>query len=185
MPIGSDLTDSGRGCSPGCVDTICEVEDVRDIGLTSDVGDGDRPSASVEGSVGVDAGVEEEEGKSTKKTCYGYSVVLTPEVVSIVYLAEIYHIDLELLLLLYDRYREDLFYFFYMLAGHQVVIPRHAKLLHVMKFGDDVCKSLVNGQPPDLKTRQEIQVMERLSGLLREGGQEIMVTAEIPEVSPL
>ena len=55
--------------------------------------------------------------------------------ISLIYLAEVYHLDLTTLLLLYDRLGEDVFYFFYLFSGKQVSFPRSNKLLKILKFG--------------------------------------------------
>jgi hypothetical protein len=63
---------------------------------------------------------------------YEIEANLCPEVVFLVYLSETYKIDLESLLLLYDRFREHLFFMLFLFGGKKILIPRHVKLTKFM-----------------------------------------------------
>lgn len=87
--------------------------------------------------------------------------------ISLIYLAEVYHLDLTTLLLLYDRLGEDVFYFFYLFSGKQVSFPRSNKLLKILKFGEDVRDGLRKGQPLESVpvSEQERRVLDKIKEL--------------------
>jgi hypothetical protein len=49
-----------------------------------------------------------------------------------------YRIDFRILLYLYEKFREDVFFFFFLLAGREVRFPTHQKLLRLISSASDV-----------------------------------------------
>lgn len=82
---------------------------------------------------------------------------------ALIYLSEIYHIDIVLLVFLYEKYKEDVFYFFYLFSGQQVNHPKGTKLLKILQFSKRLVKE---GLRDDLaKSEQERKVLERVREL--------------------
>lgn len=78
---------------------------------------------------------------------------------ALIYLSEIYHIDLVTLVFLYEKYKKDLFFFFYMFAGLQSNHPKASKLLKILQFSKQFVKSGMNEAL--VKSEQERRVVER------------------------
>lgn len=93
---------------------------------------------------------------------YRFSASLTPNTVACVFLAQAYRFDLEYLLLLYDKVGEDLFFLFFLFAGKQIQVPKHAKMYRILTFAEKACTALKTGAPLEPQTRQEREVCERL-----------------------
>lgn len=94
---------------------------------------------------------------------YKFRFDITPETTTLVYLSEVYHVDLVTLLLIYEKYGKDVFFFFYLFAGKQVNFPKASKLYRVIQS----CRALTKkGVKVEITTQQEKQVLERLNKLL-------------------
>ena len=106
---------------------------------------------------------------------------MTQEVVLIVFLAEIYHLDLEYLLLLYDRLREDFFFFFFLFAGRQITVPKHAKMIKMLGFSSRISNELAKGKELDPATRQEVDVCNRLRSLWDADSKKVLISMDIQQ----
>jgi len=84
------------------------------------------------------------------------------DTVALVYLAEIYRMDLMSLLLLYEKYDKDVFFFFYLLAGRQVTFTKVTKFQRILLSSLDLIDKLEEGSDEEPKTEQEKQVFARL-----------------------
>lgn len=80
---------------------------------------------------------------------------------SLVYISEAYRLDLLTLLLLYDRFGEDLFYFFYLFAGRKISIPKFAKLTKIQMFSHN----FANINPDTLKSKQEKSAYSKIRAI--------------------
>lgn len=69
---------------------------------------------------------------------YKYEIDLNTDVLLLVYLAQAYRMDLESLILLYDRIGKDIFYVFFLLSGKSVIMPKHTKFVKIRNFVDNV-----------------------------------------------
>jgi len=80
---------------------------------------------------------------------------------ALVYLSEAYRLDLLTLLLLYDRYENDIFYFFFMLAGRKISIPKFSKLTRIQTFAERFDRI----DPVTLRSKQEQNAYRRIKEL--------------------
>jgi hypothetical protein len=63
--------------------------------------------------------------------------IANQDVVTMLWFAKKYKIDLRILLFLYEKYGKDLWFFFYLFAGMQVNFPSISKLLRIIKDVQD------------------------------------------------
>jgi len=63
--------------------------------------------------------------------------IANQDVVTMLWFAKKYKIDLRILLFLYEKYGKDLWFFFYLFAGMQVNFPSLSKLLRIIKDVQD------------------------------------------------
>ncbi len=98
---------------------------------------------------------------------YTLSFKVDKNSVALIYLSEIYHIDLTTLCLLYDKLGEDVFYFFYLFGGCQVGFPKSGKLFKILKFGQSYCQLKSRNQPLEklATSQQEKKVLDKLNSL--------------------
>lgn len=82
-------------------------------------------------------------------------------VYALVCLAEIYGLDLLTLLLLYNKYGEDVFYIFFLLGGKKVALPRVNKLARIKDFS----RQIEADKNPEPKSQQESAALERIKKL--------------------
>lgn len=90
------------------------------------------------------------------------------DTVTLIYMGEVYHIDLTYLLFLYEKYGTDLFFFFYLFSGKQVSFPKATRFLKIMEFSQELMK-----HHPDIltfspKTEQGKKVYQKLLELYDE-----------------
>ena len=95
------------------------------------------------------------------KVCVRF--VRSEDTVKLIYLSEIYKIDLFLLLLLYEKLGKDLFFFFYLFAGRQVTFPRSRKFLQICQSSKTLIEQMDKGIVP--KIDQERKVLDRMDKL--------------------
>lgn len=103
-----------------------------------------------------------------KRTAREIEVEITPDSVTLLFLARAYRLDLEALLCLYEVFGSEVFLLFALLAGRQLVIPKHAKLLRIRRFAESAVKDLASGRPVQHQTLQERDVGEWLARHLDE-----------------
>jgi hypothetical protein len=92
----------------------------------------------------------------------------TPETTTLIYLSTIFGIELLPLLLLYDKYGNDIFYFFTIFSEKKLKIPTAKKLHKIIMTSKNMSNLIQNKTIKQEKkakepTKQEKVVMERLN----------------------
>ena len=119
--------------------------------------------------------------QETKKSIkYNYTVDVNSHVLFIIYISHVYRLDLEMLLLLYDKIGEDVFYIFFMFAGKSFIMPKHTKMIKIRNFANDVSESLKTGEEVDYKTQQEKSFYSFIKSVYNEKTDKISIDFEIP-----
>lgn len=111
---------------------------------------------------------------------------LSREVVLLLYISEIYKLDLEYLILLYDKIGEDLLFLFYLFSGKKLILPKKSKLLKIVKASDDMFRSIENEEAYVTQSSQDVKVKAVLDSMIRthEGKKLLVVKMETPHVVP-
>jgi len=65
-------------------------------------------------------------------------IKINRDIATLILLSLKYKIDLRILIYLYEKFREDVFFFFFLLAGQSVRFPTHRKLLRIVEAADEV-----------------------------------------------
>lgn len=97
---------------------------------------------------------------------------LDKSTVSLIYLSEVYGIDLKVLLILYDKYGEDVFFFFFMFNKTRVEFPTPSKMQSIMNAATGFLEALHKGEIPLFASKQEEKVFSFLKSLYTEDNQE-------------
>lgn len=82
---------------------------------------------------------------------------------TLIYLADVYKIDLAALLFLYEKYGKDTFFFFYLFSGKTVAFPKASKLQRIVVAAKVLRRSGVTINL--LKTEQERKVLQKIRDL--------------------
>jgi len=90
------------------------------------------------------------------------------DTVPLIYLGEVYRIDLPYLLFLYEKYGKDLFFFFYLFSGKQISFPKATRFIKIMEFSQDVMKHYPDITSYVPKTEQGKRVFKKLLSLYSE-----------------
>lgn len=85
---------------------------------------------------------------------------------ALVYLSELCSMDLLTLLMLYNKYGEDLFFIFFLLSGKKVAIPKITKLARIKAFA----KELIDNPNPEIKSKQEQAAYDTIKKLITRNG---------------
>jgi len=120
------------------------------------------------------------EKNTVEKIQYSYEVEPTPVVLFLIYLSHVYRLDLETLLLLYDRIGEDVFFVFYLFSGKSFIMPKYSKMFKINKFVSDVCDSLDTDKEVECKTKQDFSFICFLNSVYKKDTGKIAVDFEIP-----
>ena len=115
-----------------------------------------------------------------KKVKYRYTVEADEHVLLLAYLSHIYRIDLEMLLLLYDKLGKNVFYILFLFSGKSLVIPKHTKMLKIRNFIGSVAEGFKKGSEIECSTNQEKSFMSFISSIYDESDGSIHVDFEIP-----
>lgn len=121
----------------------------------------------------------------TKKQslCYEYAVDITPNVILLAFLAKMYKLDIETLLLIYNKIGEDLFYVFFLLAGKTMVLPKHTRMVKLSKLSRQLSQCVEDGEEfPEGSSRQEQEVLHYINSLIDYGAHKMIIKTEIPNV---
>lgn len=89
--------------------------------------------------------------KHKTKSKYNFKFSNTPDTVALVYIATTYRLDLVSLLLLYEKYGRDIFYFFFILSGKSVTFPKATRFLRILDFAREVSQSLEDDRKLQVK----------------------------------
>lgn len=116
----------------------------------------------------------------SEKVQYRYSVEITPQVLFLMYLSYIYKIDLESLLLLYDRIGEDVFFVFFLFAGKNIIMPKQSKIFKIRSYVEQIMNHLETGEQIDGKTKQNDGFLAFIKSIFDENTGKITVEFEIP-----
>lgn len=105
---------------------------------------------------------------------YEFKIEFNEDTVSLVYFAEVYHVDVLTMFLLYSKFGKDLFLIFHMFAGNQVSFPKHSKMHRILQRSTDLVKMIDTG---DGATEQEKKVISRLRDMFRdeEDGEKLVI----------
>lgn len=120
-----------------------------------------------------------EQNKSIK---YNYSVELNNHILFLIYLSHIYKLDLEMLLLLYDKIGDDVFFMFFMFAGKSLIMPKHTKMIKIRNFVDLVMNGVSKGAEVDCSTQQEKSFLSFVKSFYNQDTNSISIQFEIPVV---
>ena len=77
---------------------------------------------------------------------YEFQFDISSDTIALIYFAERYRFDLITLLLLYEKFGRDVFYFFFMLAGN--------KFLNITEFCKNVTRELLEGKPATINNKE-------------------------------
>ena len=83
---------------------------------------------------------------------------LNEDTIILVYLSHVYSIDIEQLLLLYEKYDKDVFYFFYLFTKSKVEFPTASKLSNIILYSRNIHKYFKNSDNYIFKSKQEQEV---------------------------
>lgn len=121
----------------------------------------------------------------TKKQslCYEYAVDITPNVILLAFLAKMYKLDIETLLLIYNKIGEDLFYVFFLLAGKTMVLPKHTRMVKLSQLSRKLFQCVEDGEEfPEGSSRQEQEVLHYINSLIDHDAHKMIIKTEIPNV---
>lgn len=118
--------------------------------------------------------------EKTEKIQYKYEIEPTPVILFLMYLSHVYRLDLETLLLLYDRIGEDVFFVFYMFSGKSFIMPKCSKMFKINHFMEEICKSFELGEDIVCKTNQDNSFVCFLNSVFNRDSGKITIEFEIP-----
>ena len=117
---------------------------------------------------------------SESKVTYNYSVDVDNQVLFLIYLSHTYRIDLEMLILLYNRIGEDIFFIFYLLAGKSLIMPKPTKMIKIRNFVEEVLGSLSTEDEVVCTTQQEKRFLSFIDTMYNKEDNTISIDFEIP-----
>ena len=85
---------------------------------------------------------------------YEFQFDISSDTIALIYFAERYRFDLITLLLLYEKFGRDVFYFFFMLAGRKIMFPKANKFLNITEFCKNVTRELLEGKPATINNKE-------------------------------
>ena len=99
---------------------------------------------------------------------YEFNFNISSDTVALIYFAERYKFDLVSLLLLYEKYGRDVFYFFFILSGMKITFPKANKFLKIMEFCRSVTKEITEGKKAVINNVEYKQVYDSVMDKLTE-----------------
>lgn len=112
---------------------------------------------------------------------YKYSVETNKHILFLIYLSHVYRLNLEMLLLLYDKLGEDIFYMFFMFAGKSLIMPKHTKMIKIRNFVDRVMDCLTsNTEDMSYSTQQEKSFLTFIKSVYDRESNTVTIGFEIP-----
>lgn len=94
--------------------------------------------------------------KFTRMTCFLF------------YLAKALRLDSFYLYLLYNKYKQDLIYVFFMLAGRKIVMPSTERLMYFFKNSDDIYDKLTYKPEKIITKKKDSEIYSELIKLLED-----------------
>lgn len=88
--------------------------------------------------------------------------ILNDDTVFLFYLSQVYRINFEMLLHLYEKYREDVFFIFYLFADQKVNFPSTTKMIKMKERAGNFMKLLASEENLVFTVKQEQEVFEAL-----------------------
>ena len=87
--------------------------------------------------------------RSKKRGKYKFRFGVNSDTIALLYISVCYRVDLVSLLLLYEKFGRDVFYFFFILSGKTITLPRALRFLEVLEFSQAVSGDIKNGKNLD------------------------------------
>lgn len=97
---------------------------------------------------------------------YEFSFDVNSDTIALIYLSERYKLDLLSLLLLYEKFGRDVFYFFFLLSGRATTFPKASKLIRVLDFCSNVQKNILSNKPIELGNSEYKSVFDSVMSKL-------------------
>lgn len=94
------------------------------------------------------------------------------DTVNLIYLASAMKLDPEVLLFLYEKYKEDVFYFIYLMAGRKITIPDLCGLVRCKDASERMYYSITSGKYPHQPLLRDKLAYECIKTYLVEDGNE-------------
>ena len=88
------------------------------------------------------------------KKDYSLTTVFNKDIVNLYYICRVYKLDFPAMVFLYEKYKKDLMYIFYILAGKKISIPTASKYQNMSYSSDKIFKSIQN-KPLDCELTSE------------------------------
>lgn len=106
-----------------------------------------------------------------KKGKYKFKFGVNPDTIALLYISVCYRVDLVSLLLLYEKFGRDVFYFFFILSGKTITFPRALRFLKVLEFSQTVSGDIKKGKSLDgyMNSSQFKETFALVKQLYREG----------------
>lgn len=103
----------------------------------------------------------------------GYLVIkqINRDVMLLLMFSALLKLDLRVLLYLYEKYGEDLWFFFFMLGGKKLSFPKHSVMYKVFKFVDFVLGGKKIGAKTLMKSKKLLDVYKKIFGVFSAGGE--------------
>lgn len=101
-------------------------------------------------------------------------------VLSLLYLAKVYRLDLITLLFLFRKYGDEVLYFFYMFAGLRCVFPKPARLSKIFAVSEEMGKCLNTGKEFQSVRVQEKEVFSYISEYYNESENCLLIPLGVP-----
>jgi hypothetical protein len=117
---------------------------------------------------------------SKKKVTYEYEIKINKDILMVLYLSYMYRLDLESMILLYERLGKDLFLVFFMFSGKNIVLPKHTRFVKIHNFVIDLLKKIDSDEEIELKTLQEKNFKSFVDSLYNKETKTLTFTKEIP-----
>lgn len=89
------------------------------------------------------------------------------------YFSRAFNLDFSYLYFLYKKFGEDVFYFFYMLSGKKISIPKEEKFIAMFQSADSVFEKITKNPDKTLTKALDLEVYSQLVDSLNNDTMEI------------
>lgn len=116
---------------------------------------------------------------------YRFEFEANRETILLVYLHEVYKLDLLTMVFLYEKFGPEIVHVFFLFAGHSLTVPRPSKLVRMMTFSRELSDALENTLEEDnlkdinYSSQQEGEVLSKVLELYNHKDQMISVEVEV------
>jgi hypothetical protein len=99
--------------------------------------------------------------------------------ISLLGLSQILHMDFGTLALLYEKYGVDVLYFFYLLAGSSIKLPRISRLQQLFEESGKIAKAFDSGSDYDPESLRNKTLLRAVCGMYDVGTHKLKVELEV------